>query len=56
MGFNVQGLVQKISGKPTSRGGTVYNVCVQDQQGNEGWYGFGYDAPVFAQGDEISSF
>lgn len=45
----VTGTVEKIMTRPTSTGGTAYNVNV----GGE-WYGHGFNAPKFVEGDSIS--
>lgn len=48
----VEGVVKKISEKDTRNGGINYNVCVEED-GKEDWFGHGFDAPVFGEGDTI---
>lgn len=49
----VEGKVLKASKKPTNSGGTVYNLQVETDQGDE-WFGCGFDDPKVNQGDVIS--
>jgi hypothetical protein len=46
------GIVKKISGKPTKNGGTIYNICL-DEDGQETWFGYGFEEPNFNEGAEI---
>ena len=47
--MNKQGLVEQTSTKPTSRGGTAYNMKVDGT-----WYGCGFDDPGVGMGDVVS--
>lgn len=49
----VTGFLVKVSEKPTSNGGTIYNICVEND-GNDDWFGYGFDAPTFGVDSEIS--
>jgi len=44
------GNVEQISTRPTSNGGTAYNIKLSDGA----WYGYGFDAPNFVQGNNVS--
>ena len=44
-----QGTVEKIVQKPTRNGGTAYSFVIDGT-----WYGHGFDAPKFGEGDTIS--
>jgi len=48
----VYGVVQKITAKDTRNGGKIYNICV-DVDGEDEWFGYGFDAPEFGEGSEI---
>jgi len=49
----VTGFLVKVSEKPTSNGGTIYNICVEND-GNDDWFGYGFEAPTFGVDSEIS--
>ncbi len=49
----VTGFLVKVSEKPTSNGGTIYNICVENE-GNDDWFGYGFEAPTFGVDSEIS--
>ena len=49
---DVNGEVLKITAKPTKNGGKIHNICVDDN-GNDAWFGFGFDAPEFGEGSII---
>lgn len=49
----VTGFLLKVSEKPTSNGGTIYNIQVEND-GNDDWFGYGFDAPTFGVDSEIS--
>ena len=53
MSDHVEGLVAKISEKPTRNGGTIYNVCIEIDGTEDEWFGYGFDKPEFFEGDEI---
>ena len=53
MSDHVEGLVAKITEKPTRNGGTIYNVCIEIDGGEDEWFGYGFDKPEFFEGDEI---
>lgn len=53
MSDHVEGLVAKITEKPTRNGGTMYNVCLEIAGGEDEWFGYGFDKPEFFEGDEI---
>jgi len=52
MSEHVEGIVKAISEKAAGRG-TVFNIKV-DIDGQEDWFGHGFDKPDFAKGDEIA--
>ena len=49
----VTGFLLKVSEKPTKNGGTIYNIQVEND-GNDDWFGYGFDAPTFGVDSEIS--
>jgi hypothetical protein len=49
----VTGFLLKVSEKPTSNGGTIYNIQVEND-GNDDWFGYGFEAPTFGVDSEIS--
>lgn len=53
---SVQGIVKAVSEKPTSNGGTMYNVCIIEEgaEAKGEWFGHGFDEPIFGKGDEIA--
>ena len=53
MSDHVEGIVAKISEKPTSNGGTIYNICLEIDGADDEWFGHGFDEPIFQEGDEI---
>ena len=53
MSDHVEGIVAKISEKPTSNGGTIYNICLEIDGSDDEWFGHGFDEPIFQEGDEI---
>ncbi len=53
MSDHVEGIVAKISEKPTSNGGTIYNICLEIDGAEDEWFGHGFDEPIFQEGDEI---
>ncbi len=53
MSDQVEGIVKKITDKPTRNGGTIYNVCV-DTGNEDEWFGHGFNEPQFSEGDEIA--
>jgi hypothetical protein len=53
MSDRVEGIVAKITEKPTRNGGTIYNVCLEINGGEDEWFGHGFNEPEFQEGDEI---
>lgn len=49
---DVYGEVLKITGKDTKNGGKIWNICVDDN-GEDAWFGYGFDKPDFGEGSEI---
>lgn len=49
----VEGIVAKITEKPTSNGGTMYNICMEIEGSDDEWFGHGFDEPSFGEGAEI---
>ena len=49
----VTGFLLQVSEKATSNGGTIYNIKVEND-GNDDWFGYGFDAPTFGVDSEIS--
>lgn len=49
----VTGFLVKVSEKPTKNGGTIYNIQVENE-GNDDWFGYGFDAPTFGVDSEIT--
>lgn len=49
----VEGKVVSTSEKPTSKGGTVYNIKVNSDDNGEEWFGCGFDDPKVNKGDVI---
>ena len=52
----VTGFLLKVSEKPTSNGGTIYNIQLEasNDDRTESWFGYGFDAPTFGVDSEIS--
>ena len=50
----VTGFLLKVSEKPTSNGGTIYNIQIEEEGGAESWFGYGFEAPTFGVDSEIS--
>ena len=52
----VTGFLLKVSEKPTSNGGTIYNIQLEEANDDrtESWFGYGFDAPTFGVDSEIS--
>lgn len=50
--LEVYGIVKKISSKKTSNG-TMYNILVEEENGDESWFGYGKYKPKFGEGAEI---
>ena len=49
----VTGFLLQVSEKETSNGGTIYNIKVENE-GNDDWFGYGFDAPTFGVDSEIT--
>lgn len=49
----VTGYLLQVSEKPTSNGGTIYNIKVENE-GNDDWFGYGFDKPTFGVDSEIT--
>jgi len=52
----VTGFLLKVSEKPTSNGGTIYNIQLEEsnEDRTESWFGYGFDAPTFGVDSEIT--
>lgn len=52
----VTGFLLKVSEKPTSNGGIIYNIQVEEANDDrtESWFGYGFEAPTFGVDSEIS--
>lgn len=48
----VTGFLVKQTEKPTRNGGKIYSICVE-VDGQDEWFGFGFDAPTFGVDSEI---
>lgn len=48
----VTGFLVKTTAKPTKNGGEIHNICVE-VDGQDEWFGFGFDAPTFGVDSEI---
>jgi len=48
----INGIVAKINSKPTRGKSDIWSICV-DSDGDEQWYGFGFDEPDFGEGSEV---
>lgn len=46
--YMIEGIVEVVSEKRTSNGGTVYNAKVDGS-----WYGCGFNKPIFTEGNKI---
>lgn len=49
----VTGFLLQVSEKQTSNGGTIYNIKVEND-GNDDWFGYGFDKPTFGVDSEIT--
>lgn len=48
----VSGIVTKINSKPTRGNSDIWSICV-DCDGDEDWYGYGFEKPDFGEGSEV---
>jgi len=53
MSDHVEGIVAKLTSKDTRNGGKIYNVCIEADGQDDEWFGVGFDAPEYQEGDLI---